>query len=151
MIENHLSLAIVKCVYLLLIELNYTLIIKIVVNNKLFLFVYLYCCNKWTIVYVLNCIKLCEAIQKLCQNVLQCVKLCATVPNNKPNLIFNDWKLFVPNYAKMSWCVQKCAKLCTTVSVIKLYLFSTAENDLCQTVRKCATLFKTEPICDKSV
>ena len=44
-----------------------------------------------------------------------------------------------------------CAKVCETVSEIKLYLFSTAENDLCQTVQKCATLFKTVPICDKSV
>ena len=47
--------------------------------------------------------------------------------------------------------MRKCAKLCTTVSEIKLYLFSTAENDLFQTVQKCATLFKAVPICDKSV
>ena len=57
----------------------------------------------------------------------------------------------MPNYAKMFGTVRKCAKLCTTVSEIKLYSFSTAENDLCLNVQKYATLFKTEPICDKSV
>ena len=46
---------------------------------------------------------------------------------------------------------QTMPKLCTTVSEIKLYLFSTAENDLCQIVQKCATLFKTVPTCDISV
>ena len=34
---------------------------------------------------------------------------------------------------------------------MKLYLFSTTENDLCQTVQKYAALFKTVKICDKSV
>ena len=43
----------------------------------------------------------------------------------------------------MFWSVRRCVKLCTTVSEIILYLFSTAEYDLCQTVQKCATLFKT--------
>ena len=46
MIENHLRLAIAKCVHLLLIELNYTIIFQIVVSNKLFLFLYFYCCKK---------------------------------------------------------------------------------------------------------
>ena len=93
------------------------------------------------------CTKLCKIVSIYAKTVSNCAQLCQIIPN----FIFNDWKLFVPNYAKMFWCVRKCAKLCTTASEIKLYLFSSAENDLCQTVQKCATLFKTVPICNISV
>ena len=79
------------------------------------------------------CAKLCQIVSIYAKTVSKCGIVCETVPNNKPNFIFNDWKLFVPNYAKMFWSVQKCAKLYTTVSDIKIIFILTV------------------PICDKSV
>ena len=89
-----------------------------------------------------NCGKLYKNCVKMCHSVSNCALLCQII-----NLILF---LMTENYLCQTICYN-VLKLCITVSKIILYLYSTAENDICQTVQKCATLFKTVPICDKSV
>ena len=88
------------------------------------------------------CTKLWQIVSIYAKTVSKCAIMWQTVHNcaKKINRILflmteNYLCQTIPKHSEVCKTVRNCAQLCTTVSEIKLYLFSIAENDLCPTVQ----------------